>query len=40
MRMIANAAKIAANAAAVVRLCAAHHMSVVGVSKCVRGEPE
>ena len=40
MRMIANAAKISANAAAVVQLCAAHHMSVVGVSKCVRGEPE
>jgi len=40
MRMIANAAKISANTAAVVQLCAAHHMSVVGVSKCVRGEPE
>lgn len=40
MRIVADAAKIAANAAAVVRLCAAHDVDVIGVSKCVRGEPE
>jgi ornithine racemase len=40
MRIVADAAKIAANTQAVVELCSAHHMSVVGVSKCVRAEPE
>ena len=39
MRIEADAAKIAANTRAIVRLCAAHHMEVVGVSKCVRSDP-
>ena len=39
MRIVADAEKIAANAAAVVGLCAAHDVEVIGVSKVVRGEP-
>jgi predicted amino acid racemase len=40
MRVVADTAKIAANTEAIVRLCAGHDIDVVGVSKCVRGEPE
>jgi len=39
MRIVADAAKIAANAEAVVHLCAARHIDVVGVTKCVRSDP-
>jgi predicted amino acid racemase len=39
MRIVADTTKIAANTAAIVRLCQAQHINVVGVSKCVRGEP-
>ncbi len=40
MRIVADADKIAANAAVVVQMCGAHDVEVIGVSKCVRGEPE
>ncbi len=39
MRIVADAAKITANTEAVVRLCAAQHIDVVAVSKCVRSDP-
>lgn len=40
MRIVADADKVAANAQAIVALCAEHGIDVVGVSKCVCGEPE
>ena len=39
VRIVADAAKVTANTEAIVRLCAANHMDVVGVSKCVRSNP-
>ncbi len=40
MRIEVDCAKVRANAAAVVELCARHGIEVAGVTKCVCGEPE
>ena len=40
MRIVCDCEKIRRNAAAVVELCAPHGITVVGVTKCVCGEPE
>ena len=40
MRIVADCTRIRRNAAAVVDLCSRHGISVVGVTKCVCGEPE
>ncbi len=40
MRIVCDCEKIRQNAAAVVALCAPHGIAVVGVTKCVCGEPE
>ncbi len=40
MRIVCDCEKIRQNAAAVTALCAPHDIAVVGVTKCVCGEPE
>jgi len=40
VRIVCDAEKVRQNAAAVTALCAAHGIAVVGVTKCVCGEPE
>lgn len=40
MKIVCDCEKIRQNAAAVVALCARHGIAVVGVTKCVCGEPE